>query len=222
MSKKSPCLLKTILTTCFPLRRFLHKAQQEIDSVVGNERLPTWEDQQDLPYVRAVIAETLRWRPIAVLGGTPHATTEDIDFNGYFLPKGTTVIANMWSIHMNENDFPDPHHFDPERFTKQRDYPGIWGHSAYGWGRRVCVGQWLANNSLFLNISRLIWGFDIGPAKDAKGQDIPVDIFAFSNGFNSLPEPFKVSITPRSPAHARVIEREFDAAHDDFAAYDTK
>lgn len=190
--------------------------------MVGNDRLPNFQDAQDLPYVRAVIAETLRWRPVAVLGGTPHATTEDIDFNGFFIPKGSTVISNMWSIHMNEKDFPDPHHFKPERFTEERDYPGQWGHSAYGWGRRVCVGQWLANNSLFLNISRLIWAFNIGPAKDEQGNEIPVDIFAFSNGFNSLPDPFKVSITPRSPIHARVIEREFEAAHDEFAAYDTK
>lgn len=53
---------------------FIAKAQAELDSVVGSDRLPTFEDQEDLAYVRAVVSETLRWRPIAVLGGTPHAS----------------------------------------------------------------------------------------------------------------------------------------------------
>jgi cytochrome P450 len=201
---------------------FLPKARKELDAVVGDDRLPSYDDQQDLPYINAIVAETLRWRPVAVLGGTSHATTEEMDFNGYYIPKGTTVIANLWSIHLNENDFPDPHHFKPERFTEKRDYPGPWGHSAYGWGRRICVGQWLANNSVYLNIARMIWAFDLGPAKDENGKDVAVDIFSFSNGFNSLPTPFPISIKPRSQAHASTIQREFAAAHDDFAAYDSK
>lgn len=45
-----------------------------------------------------------------------------------FIPKGSTVIANLWSIHLNEKDFPEPHKFDPERFMVKRDYPGRWGH----------------------------------------------------------------------------------------------
>lgn len=120
---------------------FIPKAQKELDSVIGNDRLPTYDDYEDLPYIRAVVNETLRWRPVAVLGGTPHASTEDFEYKGMLIPKGSTIIGNLWSIHLNEKDFPDPDHFLPERFMEKRDYPGQWGHSAFGWGRRICPGE---------------------------------------------------------------------------------
>jgi len=72
-----------------------------------------------------------------------------------FIPKGSTVIANLWSIHLNPDDFPDPHRFDPERFMEKRDYPGKWGHSAFGFGRRICPGMHLAENSIFINTARI-------------------------------------------------------------------
>lgn len=65
--------------------------------MVGRDRLPTFDDLAALEYVRAVVSETLRWRPVAVLGGTPHATTADDVYNGMFIPKGSTVIAPLWS-----------------------------------------------------------------------------------------------------------------------------
>lgn len=58
------------------------KAQDELDTVIGTERMPEYKDREFLPYVRAVINETLRWRPVAVLGGTPHAVTADNVYNG--------------------------------------------------------------------------------------------------------------------------------------------
>lgn len=60
----------------------MRKAQAELDAVVGADRLPGYEDRERLPYLKAVINETLRWRPIAVLGGTPHAVTADDEYNG--------------------------------------------------------------------------------------------------------------------------------------------
>src|ERR1700737_1202996 len=70
------------------------KAQAELDSVIGRDRSPTWSDEENLPYIRAVVKETFRWRPVAVLGGTPHANTEDDYYNGYFIPKGSTILGN--------------------------------------------------------------------------------------------------------------------------------
>lgn len=49
-------------------------------------------------------------------------------------------ICSAHTVHLNEDDFPDPHTFKPERFTEKRDYPGPNGHSAFGWGRRICPG----------------------------------------------------------------------------------
>lgn len=60
----------------------MHTAQVELDRVVGPDRLPDFSDQDNLPYVNAIICETLRWRPIAVLGGTPHAVTADDVYEG--------------------------------------------------------------------------------------------------------------------------------------------
>lgn len=65
--------------------------------MAGQNRLPTFDDLPNLEYVRAIASETLRWRPVAVLGGTPHASTEDDTYKGMFIPKGSTVIAPLWS-----------------------------------------------------------------------------------------------------------------------------
>ncbi|KAJ7487924.1 cytochrome P450 [Mycena latifolia] len=200
---------------------FIPKAQKELDAVVGPDRMPTFEDFDDLPYIRAIVNETLRWRPVAVLGGTPHASTEDFVYNGMFIPKGSTIIANLWGIHLNPTDFPDPHRFDPERFMSKRDYPGPWQHSSFGYGRRVCPGQFLASNSVFINIARILWAFNLSKARDENGTEIDVDTLAYTDGFNSVPLPFPISITPRSPGHVAIIERENEAAQEEMRVYDS-
>lgn len=60
----------------------MRKAQRELDSIIGMKRMPEYEDFELLPYIRATVNETLRWRPVAVLGGTPHAVTDDDWYNG--------------------------------------------------------------------------------------------------------------------------------------------
>ncbi|KAJ6512698.1 cytochrome P450 [Mycena sanguinolenta] len=199
---------------------FIPKAQKELDAIVGPDRMPTFEDFDDLPFIRAIVNETLRWRPVAVLGGTPHKSTDDMVYQGMFIPKGSTIIANLWGIHLNPADFPDPHVFDPERFMSKRNYPGPWQHSSFGYGRRVCPGQYLASNSIYINIARILWGFNISKARDQKGQEIEVDTFAYTDGFNSVPLPFPVSITPRSPAHMAIIERENEIAQEEMKVYE--
>jgi cytochrome P450 len=71
------------------------KAQEEVDRVIGEDRLPTWEDEANLPYVRAIIKELMRMRPPNKFG-IQHYTTEDDWYNGYFIPKDTTVVLNWW------------------------------------------------------------------------------------------------------------------------------
>ena len=77
----------------YPL--IMKKIQEEIDSVMGSDRMPEYDDADSLPYVRATVNEALRWRPVAVLGGTPHAVTADDVYDGMFIPKGSTVFANL-------------------------------------------------------------------------------------------------------------------------------
>lgn len=71
------------------------RAQEELDAVVGEGRLPTWEDESSLPYVRSLIKEVLRWRPVNKFGMT-HAASEDDWYKGYFIPKGAVVVLNWW------------------------------------------------------------------------------------------------------------------------------
>lgn len=75
----------------------MKRAQDELDSVVGTERMPTWEDEEKLPYVRALVKEVLRWRPVNKFG-MPHCTTEDDWYEGMFIPKGSVVMLNWWSV----------------------------------------------------------------------------------------------------------------------------
>ena len=71
------------------------RAQAELDAVVGPDRLPSWEDRNSLPYLNALIKEVLRWQNVAPFG-FPHYTTEDIEYRGYFIPKGTLLFPQIW------------------------------------------------------------------------------------------------------------------------------
>lgn len=79
--------------TLFP--RVVKKAQEELDRVIGDTRMPTWSDEENLPYVRAIIKETLRWRPLNQFG-MAHATSSDDWYEGYFIPKGSVVMLSWW------------------------------------------------------------------------------------------------------------------------------
>ena len=86
----------------FILAMILHpqaqfKAQQELDSVIGPDRLPSFEDRNNLPYVRAICKEVLRWHPIAP-SAVPHGLIQDDIVGQYFIPAGTLVVGNAWSV----------------------------------------------------------------------------------------------------------------------------
>lgn len=197
----------------------LRKAQMEIDNVIGPERTPGFGDESSLPYVRALCKETLRWRPVAVLGGTPHALSEADVYEGWHIPAGTTILGNNWAINLNEEYYPDPHNFDPVRFlsdtertqlgiekqpyVSEKSHPAKAGHSSFGWGRRICPGADLASNSLFAALSKLLWAYDILPIESQK-----YDVFAYTEGFNVRPKKFECTIRVRSERHRAVIEKE--------------
>ena len=143
------------------------KAQAEIDAITGADRMPNWEDEPNLPYVRGCVSESLRWRSVTILGGIPHCPSQDNTYRGYFIPVGTWITGNLWSIHRDPKVFPEPDIFKPERFIdEQGPFPNKKGHSAFGWGRRQCSGQPLAEQGLFLSFARLLWAFDIRPGFD--------------------------------------------------------
>jgi cytochrome P450 len=85
------------------------KAQAEIESVVGSERSPDWDDVDGkLRYLVALVKEVFGWRSVAVLAGILHADIKDVDYRGYHFPTGTNIIGNLWAIHRNPRDFLEP------------------------------------------------------------------------------------------------------------------
>ena len=136
------------------------KARAEVDAICGDaERLPQFEDESEMPYIGAFAKELFRWRPFLVW--TPeHTLTEDLSFEGYLFPKGTSFVINQINIAQNPELVDDPESFKPERWLDghQSDITnGLW---QFGGGRRVCVGYRLAQKSLFINIARLVYCFD--------------------------------------------------------------
>ncbi len=73
------------------------KAQAELETVIGPHRLPGFSDRDSLPYVNALMKELLRWRSVVPIG-VPHCSLEDDEYRGYFIPKGSVVIANIWYV----------------------------------------------------------------------------------------------------------------------------
>ena len=71
------------------------KAQEELDAVIGNDRLPTLADRDSLPYLNTMLKEAIRWGPTTPLGA-PHCIEQDDVHEGYFIPKGSIVMANIW------------------------------------------------------------------------------------------------------------------------------
>ncbi|KAF7189160.1 Cytochrome P450 monooxygenase [Pseudocercospora fuligena] len=102
------------------------KHKKKLDRIVGQARLPDWSDEDSLPYITATAAETLRWRTVTTLGGLPHAPTQDDEYRGYHIPKDTWIVGNIWAIHRNPKDYPDPDDFHPERLLWAFDIrPGL-------------------------------------------------------------------------------------------------
>lgn len=141
------------------------KAHEELDSVVGTDRVPTYDDIENLPYCAAILKETLRWRSVTILGGLPHSPIQENICKGFLLPKDIAIHGNLWAIHRNPRDFPEPDRFNPGRYMgKERlSYPNARGHNAFGRGRRICSGQPFAEQGISMVIVKLLWAFNIKP-----------------------------------------------------------
>ncbi|KZT01367.1 cytochrome P450 [Laetiporus sulphureus 93-53] len=210
--------------------RCIRQAQEELDKVIGANRLPGFEDMERLPYVVACIKETLRRRPTTPMG-LPHASLEDDFYRGYFIPKGSVVIGNVWAMHMDPKRYVNPTAFDPDRFyadgklTQWGSGPGFQDrdHYIFGWGRRYCQGSHIAEQSLFIVLSRLLWGFNFNAPLDLKtGQlmipDVADEDATWTDGTFSGPHVFPVAFTARSDKHAEVIRKAYEDAQIEWQA----
>ncbi|CAA7259457.1 unnamed protein product [Cyclocybe aegerita] len=152
------------------------RAQVEIDRVIGAEnRLPDFRDRPALPYVEAVYRELLRYQPPDGLG-ISHLLSEDDYFKGYFIPKGSLVFGNIWAMTHDPEVYKSPHEFQPKRFLDENGtLNGDERVLAYGFGRRVCVGQHVASSTTWMTIVSVLAAFKIERARDELGNEIPLD-----------------------------------------------
>ncbi|KAG7094942.1 hypothetical protein E1B28_005744 [Marasmius oreades] len=183
------------------------KAQEEVDRVVGRDRMPTFKDlePEQMPYLNALLREIMRWRSIGPLC-IPHRLKQDDYYEGYFLPKDTIVIPNAWAMNLDENVWGhDAEEFRPERHLNEdgklkQALPDTHeeSHVTYGYGRRICVGRNVANNSLRINTACVLWSFNLRPSTDDKGNFMLPDPHAYlDEGLVIRPEPFLFSLEPR-------------------------
>lgn len=190
----SYCIRALLLAmTVFPSVQ--EKACAEIDRIVGSERPPTLDDFDDMPYLRAVVLENLRWCPLSG-PGFPHRSVEDDIYKGYLIPKGTTILLNIWEISRNTKHYANPSVFDPERYLKPT--PELDPREfVFGIGRRRCPGDELVFRVVWLTAASILWAFRL---KRAEGDT--TQLKSDSDWFNvetllCLPVPFKCQFVPR-------------------------
>ncbi|OCK75420.1 cytochrome P450 [Lepidopterella palustris CBS 459.81] len=218
-SESTSTAINSWLLACLLYPNVVKAAQEELDRVVGPDRMPTFEDEDNLPYIRAMAKETLRWRPITKIG-VSHSTTEDDWYEGYFIPKGSVVVLNWWSIHFDDKFHKNPQDFEPARYVNDplstaealnASNPEARDHYTYGAGRRVCSGIHVAQNSMFINMARTLWAFNVKKAKGPDGREItpPGDM---EDGFLCVPKKFECHFEPRSAKHAKIVEESWTQA----------
>ncbi|KAJ4348472.1 uncharacterized protein N0V89_009847 [Didymosphaeria variabile] len=240
-SDTSASILLAFLQAMIKYPHVQQRAQAEIDALLGAnstaiERSPRWEDYAQLPYVAQIVKETMRWRPVTPLG-FPHATNADDVVDGYTIPKGTTVLLNVWGLH-HERAGADgalsPFAFDPDRFAGRtapaptfaasKDYEAR-DHYGYGAGRRLCPGIHLAERNLFVGMAKLLWAFTL----EEKPGAVPIDVdpkTGYSEGFLHCAKPFacEVKVRGRNEAERKrrreIVLAEFGRAGEIFKVFE--
>lgn len=145
--------------------KILSQVRQELDSVVGADRLVTEADLPQLTYLQAVIKETFRLHPSTPLS-LPRMASESCEINGYLIPKGSTLLVNVWAISREPNSWADPLKFQPERFLpgSEKAQVDIRGNDfeviPFGAGRRICAGMSLGLRMVHLLTATLVHAFD--------------------------------------------------------------
>jgi len=182
------------MMTLFP--EVQKKAQEELDRVIGPDRLPEFKDRDQLPYINALVSETSRWQPIGKLS-VPHQVIKDDVHEGYFIPKGSIILPNVWSFTHDPGLYRDPDVYNPSRFlsTDGNEPETNPMELIFGFGRRSCPGMHLADSSLWMASAMILATFNISKVVE-DGVTIEPSV-KYTSGTVSHPKPFKCSIKPR-------------------------
>uniref|UniRef100_U5EUU5 Putative cytochrome n=1 Tax=Corethrella appendiculata TaxID=1370023 RepID=U5EUU5_9DIPT len=191
--------METIKTTLLWLNVFMlrhpdamQRVQDELDQVIGRNRLPTIEDVPYLPITETTILEVMRISSIVPLA-TTHSPTCDVIINGYKIPAGSHVVPLINGVHMDPTLWEKPEEFNPSRFLNSEGKvhkPEYF--IPFGVGRRMCLGDVLARMELFLFFSSLMHTFTI-----SLPEGEPMPSLKGNVGVTISPQAFKVKLIPR-------------------------
>ncbi|OWR44462.1 cytochrome P450 CYP304F2 [Danaus plexippus plexippus] len=170
------------------------RIHEEIDRVVGRDRMPSLDDRQNMPYTEACIREIMRFETLVPLG-VLHRTVKPTTIDEYHIPENTVVAFNYVSLHMDKKLWGDPENFRPERFIKN----GILNLSAdkslpFGSGKRLCAGETYARQSMFLVFSAFMQAFHVSTVT---GKPLKKPASRIQGIITTIKD-FWVKITPRS------------------------
>ncbi|KZV16364.1 7-ethoxycoumarin O-deethylase-like [Dorcoceras hygrometricum] len=179
--------------------QILRKAQQELDAVVGKHNIMEESHIHSLPYLSAIMKETLRLHPALPLL-VPHSPSSASTVSGFTIPEGSRVFVNVWAIHRDPDIWENPSEFRPERFLDGKwDYSGNDLHYfPFGSGRRICAGTAMAERMFMFSLGSLVHSFDWSLAGDRRKVD--------------LEEKFGIVLKKRLPLVAIATPRLADAA----------
>ncbi|KAE9411010.1 cytochrome P450 [Gymnopus androsaceus JB14] len=185
------------------------KAQKELDRL---NRLPLFTDREQLPYIDCICEELIRWNPVTPLG-IARVVSEDDQYRGYRIPKGTTILPNTWAILHDPNVYPNPLQFDPDRYLnpEANAAQGINEppDAAFGFGRRSCPGRWFAYDTLWIAVASILSVYEISKPLDEHGQPKELEPL-YESRLLSHPCPFECQIIPRSPSATAAILQTSD------------
>lgn len=203
--------------------RAQERAGEELSRVVGDARSPSFADYERLPYIRAIAKETVRLRPIAPVS-PPHYTTADVAYKGYLIPRGSCVSIGTYAIHYDASLHADPESFRPERYLGHPLTAGEYAaapdpyardHFTFGAGRRICAGVYVAEDSMFIMLAKLLWAFRIRPCLGPDGREEVLDTSdegCEANSALTVSKPYRVRFVPRNEARERTLVEEWRTA----------
>ncbi|KAM6557074.1 hypothetical protein CsatB_004093 [Cannabis sativa] len=140
----------------------LKRAQQELEAVIGKDNIVEEFDIHKLPYLQAVMKETLRLHPVLPLL-VPHCPSESCTVGGYTIPKGSRIFINVWATQRDPSIWENPLKFDPERFLNNSkwDFSGSdFNYIPFGSGRRICAGIAMAERMVMYSLATLLHSFN--------------------------------------------------------------
>ncbi|KAG8984768.1 hypothetical protein FRB90_005122, partial [Tulasnella sp. 427] len=159
------------------------RARKEVEAVFRDGGLPDFANQNNMPYVHACILESPRWNPPASFG-FPHASRHDDLYQGYLIPKGTTVIANLWKLARDPTIYDSPSTFNPDRFINNPDILDPRDF-IFGFGRRICPGNYLAYHMTWIFVVSILWGYELKRPEGELSLDQDDDRFDLGTNFTT-------------------------------------